>query len=96
MTGVVPSYAPAELSNKSNRDNSGISRIRVKWVDHFLFQVGARYDIEYIGRNLTLLELRDARLTRTRSGPEGDEYEFETKGRVVLIHAARMVNVERA
>ena len=64
-------------------------------VDHFLFQVGARFNVEYVGPNLTLVELRSARLVVTRSGPEGDEYEFETaRGRVVVLHPARIVRAE--
>ena len=45
-------------------------------MDPFTFQVGARYDIEYVGHNLTLASLNGALVVGTRSGPKGNEYEF--------------------
>ena len=44
-----------------------------------LLGVAAGYSIEDISANLTLASLKAARLIGTRSGPEGDEYEAETK-----------------
>lgn len=62
-----------------------------------LLEVGARYDIDYLGPNLTMLELEGARLTGTAFGTKDDEYEFETaKGRVVVLHPARILKAEPA
>ena len=63
-------------------------------MDHFLFQVGTRYDLEYFGPYMTLPELPGARRTGTRSGPKGDENEFVVKGRVVVLDSARIVRAE--
>lgn len=62
-----------------------------------LLEVGTRYDVEYVGSNLTLAALESARMVGTRSGPEGDEYEFErADGRVVVLHPARIIRAEPA
>ena len=66
-------------------------------MDHFLFQVGARYDVEHAGSNLTLAALEGARMVGTRSGPDGDEYEFwRADGRVVVLHPARIIRAKPA
>ncbi len=66
-------------------------------MDYFLFQVGARYDVGYVGSNLTLAALEGARMVGTRSGSEGDEYEFErADGRLVVLHPARIIRAEPA
>lgn len=66
-------------------------------MDHFLFQVGARYDIEYVGANLTIATLENARLIGSRSEPEGAGYEFETpKGGLMVLHRTQIPRAEPA
>ena len=42
-------------------------------------EVGARYHVEFLGSGLTLHVLDDSVFVGTRTGPDGDEYEFETE-----------------
>lgn len=59
--------------------------------------VGTRYDIAYLGPNLTLASLEGALAVGPRSGPKGDEYEFRREnGRLVVLHPALIVRAELA
>lgn len=63
--------------------------IRFGQVNHPVFKPDARYNIEYLSQNMTLHELRNARYT----GRDGDEFVFETEGRLVRLRPKRIVIV---
>ena len=66
-------------------------------MDHFLLQVGVRYDIEYVGRNHTFASLEGALVVGTRSGPKGNEYEFRREnGRRIVLRPALILRAEMA
>ena len=64
-------------------------------MDRSSFQVGARYDIEYVGRNQTLASLEGALVVGTRSGPKGNECEFRREnGRLIILHPSLILRAE--
>lgn len=66
-------------------------------MDHSKLRVGARYNIEYIGRNHTLASLEGALVVGTRSGPKENEYEFRRQnGRLIVLHPALILRAEMA
>ena len=62
--------------------------------------VGVRYRVEFLGSGFTLRVLNDAVFVGTRTGPDGDEYEFETEmpvtPRVVTVRPDLILRAEPA